>query len=115
MRPLRPVIARARDAVSTAVADRLEAEGARMTLDALVAEATAVQGDEAGDLLSTREREIVDLVARGRTNVAIARELFISKRTVESHLDNIKQKLGLTSRQQVMAWVLRGGEGSTPP
>ena len=86
-----------------------------MTLDALVAEATAEPGDDQAELLSTREREVIQLVARGLTNVAIARELFISKRTVESHLDHVKQKLGLTTRNQVMVWTLReSGEASDP-
>jgi DNA-binding NarL/FixJ family response regulator len=116
MHPLPPLLDRARREVGTAIADRLMAEGARMTVDALVAEATAEPGSDQGDLLSTREREVVELVAQGRTNVAIARELFISKRTVESHLDHVKQKLGLTAREQIIAWALReGGQSTTAP
>ena len=45
-------------------------------------------------------------MARGLTNVEIAEELFISKRTVESHVDHIKQKLEVGSRIEAMAWAL---------
>jgi DNA-binding CsgD family transcriptional regulator len=89
--------------------DRLRAEGARMTLAELVAEAVSQDRDtEADDGLSAREREVAELVARGLTNSEIAERLFISRRTVDSHLDHIRQKLGLRTRRQVMAWVLHG-------
>jgi DNA-binding NarL/FixJ family response regulator len=57
--------------------------------------------------LSAREREVAGLVGRGMTNVVIAERLFISKRTVETHVDHIKQKLKAGSRTEVIAWVLR--------
>jgi DNA-binding NarL/FixJ family response regulator len=56
----------------------------------------------ARDPLSCREREVVQLVARGLTNRKIAERLFISKRTVESHVDHIKQKLGHRSRSEMI-------------
>jgi DNA-binding NarL/FixJ family response regulator len=65
--------------------------------------------------LSRREREVADLVARGLANAEIAEELFISKRTVESHVDHIKQKLGLGSRSEVITWVLRESLDSPNP
>jgi non-specific serine/threonine protein kinase len=55
--------------------------------------------------ITSREREIVLLVSRGLTNHQIAEELFISKRTVDSHLRKIFKKLGLDSRTQVAAWA----------
>ena len=64
--------------------------------------------------LSPREREVVRLVARGLTNVEIAEELFISKRTVESHVDHIKRKLEVGSRIEAMAWALRESLDMTP-
>jgi DNA-binding CsgD family transcriptional regulator len=48
--------------------------------------------------LSARERELVRLVARGRTNAQIAAELHISVRTVGSHLDRIRDKTGCRRR-----------------
>ncbi len=48
--------------------------------------------------LSARERELVTLVARGRTNAQIAAQLYISVRTVSSHLDRIRDKTGCRCR-----------------
>ena len=48
--------------------------------------------------LSARERELVTLVAQGRTNAQIAAELHISVRTVGSHLDRIRDKTGYCRR-----------------
>ena len=53
-------------------------------------------------------------MARGLTNVEIAAELFISKRTVESHVDHIKRKLSVGSRIEVMAWALRASLDVAP-
>jgi DNA-binding NarL/FixJ family response regulator len=49
-------------------------------------------------LLSVREREVVDLLATGRTNQAIARVLGITEGTVKAHVGRILLKLGLESR-----------------
>jgi non-specific serine/threonine protein kinase len=59
--------------------------------------------------LTRREREVAALVARGLTNRKIAEELFVSERTVESHITKILRKLELTSRTQIAAWVLEQG------
>jgi DNA-binding NarL/FixJ family response regulator len=56
--------------------------------------------------LSSRELEIVDFVAQGLTNREIAQRLIISSRTVESHVDHIKAKLGFNRRTRIVAWVL---------
>ncbi|WP_158609643.1 helix-turn-helix transcriptional regulator [Cellulomonas triticagri] len=52
-------------------------------------------------VLSDREREIVDLVARGRTNPEIAAELFLSVRTIEGHIRQIRRKTGATDRAAI--------------
>lgn len=56
--------------------------------------------------LTGREREVAALVAQGKSNGEIAAELVLSKRTVEKHIANILSKLGLTSRAQIIRWVL---------
>jgi DNA-binding CsgD family transcriptional regulator len=59
--------------------------------------------------LSAREREVAALIAEGRTNGEIAEALFVSKRTVETHVGSILSKLGFTTRAQIIAWVLANG------
>jgi DNA-binding CsgD family transcriptional regulator/tetratricopeptide (TPR) repeat protein len=56
--------------------------------------------------LSTRERELVTLVAQGRTNAQIAAELYISVRTVGSHLDRIRDKTGCRRRADLTRLAL---------
>ena len=56
-------------------------------------------------LLSRREQEVAALVARGLTNRAIAENLTIGERTVETHVSHILAKLDFTSRAQIVAWA----------
>ena len=56
--------------------------------------------------LSARERELVTLVAQGRTNAQIAAELHISVRTVGSHLDRIRDKTGCRRRADLTRLAL---------
>jgi DNA-binding CsgD family transcriptional regulator len=56
--------------------------------------------------LTKREREIVTLVATGLTNQAIGEQLFISERTVDTHITSIRRKLGTTTRTQLAVWGL---------
>jgi DNA-binding CsgD family transcriptional regulator/sugar lactone lactonase YvrE len=60
--------------------------------------------------LSRREREVALLVAEGLTNREIAARLFISERTAEGHVEQIRNKLGVRSRAEVAVWVARGGD-----
>jgi predicted ATPase/DNA-binding CsgD family transcriptional regulator len=69
----------------------------------------AAAGSEAKSL-TRREREIAGLVADGLGNREIAEQLYLSKRTVDSHLEHIFAKLGFTSRTQLAAWVLERRE-----
>lgn len=56
--------------------------------------------------LTRREREVAALVAEGLTNREIATRLFVSERTVDGHLEHIREKLGVSSRAQVAAWYV---------
>lgn len=59
------------------------------------------------DALSTRETEVVALLARGRTNKDIADALFLSVRTVEAHLRSVYAKLAVRSRTEAALWAVR--------
>jgi DNA-binding CsgD family transcriptional regulator len=59
--------------------------------------------------LSARERELVTLVARGRTDAQIAAQLYISVRTVSSHLDRIRDKTGCRRRADLTRLALTTG------
>jgi DNA-binding CsgD family transcriptional regulator/tetratricopeptide (TPR) repeat protein len=64
-----------------------------------------------GETLTPREWDVVTLIAQGRSNKAIAEELFISPATAARHVANILGKLGFSSRSQVAAWAARGEAG----
>jgi non-specific serine/threonine protein kinase len=59
--------------------------------------------------LSERERDVVVLIASGRSNRQIADELVITKKTAEAHVSHILTKLGLCSRVQIATWCLQQG------
>jgi DNA-binding NarL/FixJ family response regulator len=69
------------------------------------------QGEEAR--LTSRELEVLRLVAEGRTNRQIARELSVSEATVKFHMGNILEKLHLQNRAQVVAFAHRHGLAHT--
>jgi DNA-binding NarL/FixJ family response regulator len=57
------------------------------------------------DQLTSREREVLRLIAQGYTYKEIARELFISVKTVESHVSSVLRKLQLSTRHQLTRWA----------
>jgi two-component system, NarL family, response regulator NreC len=61
------------------------------------------------DDLSERELEVLGLIALGHTNAEIAERLYLSVRTVETHRAHIQQKLGLSSRAELVGYALRRG------
>ena len=65
--------------------------------------------DDSYDLLTNREREILQLVAEGRTNKEVANLLCISVTTAETHRGNLLQKLGLHSVPEVTLYAVRKG------
>jgi two-component system response regulator NreC len=78
--------------------------GARM----VAAEAEASARAEA-DPLSDREREVLRLLALGHTNQEIAKMLYISVRTAETHRAHIMRKLRLTTRAELVRYALAQG------
>jgi DNA-binding NarL/FixJ family response regulator len=58
------------------------------------------RGDDPLDAITPREREVLELMAEGRTNQAIAERLVISERAVQKHITSIFQKLGLTASDE---------------
>jgi DNA-binding NarL/FixJ family response regulator len=66
---------------------------------------------DTGPRLTNREWEVARLLVSGSTNEEIARRMVLSRRTVEKHMDNIRRKLGVTSRGKVMAWTMRHDDG----
>ena len=80
------------------------------TLGARLIEAEAEERRRAeADPLSDREREVLRLLALGHTNQEIAKLLFISVRTAETHRAHIVQKLGLANRAELVRYALAEG------
>ena len=106
-----PLLERAESELGTCGAVRLRDEAARELRRRGVktgARRRRATGGEGLDSLSGREREVADLVALGRTNKEIAGELFLSEKTVESHMSRLFGKLGVRSRAEVAEAVGRG-------
>ena len=83
---------------------------------ALTALGIRSRGDGAARCADPRERQVVELVAGGRSNKAIAEELFISPATAARHVANILAKLGFNSRAQIAAWAAdKRDPGDSPP
>ena len=74
----------------------------------LRAAAARVSEPEELERLTTREAEIIELVAAGLTNAAIAERLWVSPGTVKKHLDNIYARLGVANRAAAVARTRRG-------
>jgi predicted ATPase/DNA-binding CsgD family transcriptional regulator len=107
----------ARQALGPEQARAAEQRGAAMSLATaaeyallLTAPGTSpAQGLSGAARLSARERELVTLVAQGRTDAQIAGQLFISIRTVRSHLDRIRDKTGCRRRADLTRLALAAG------
>lgn len=116
MAPLAPFIASAEESATQALGTarfRIEFEAGRgLAREAAVrlalGEADAAgtpPSDGGGYELGPRQLEVAQLVAKGLSNRQIASQLFLSERTVDSHVRTIFNKLGFNSRAQIAGWV----------
>ena len=117
---MEPVLAHARETIVTSLGiPALELEiqvGKRMSTEEAIAfaldEKQPARLDAHVDVtkvtaLSKRELEIARLIADGMSNKGIASRCFLSERTVETHVSNILNKLGINSRVEIAGWVAR--------
>ena len=106
-----------RDALATfeALGAARYADKARRTLRSLGVRLPSPKTGRGTDQpLSRREMEVARLVADGLTNAEIAERLVLSVRTVESHLDHVYARLGISSRAALARWVTAGQAASAP-
>jgi DNA-binding NarL/FixJ family response regulator len=78
---------------------------AGFVLDAFAGSIAVAQVDEDLDRLTDREREVMRLIARGYAYKEVASELFISVKTVETHVSSVLRKLQLSSRHELTRWA----------
>ena len=116
-------VARARVLIALACRQLGDSDGAGLELDAArglfedlgaspdLAQLRRLSGapPRPDDGLSPREREVLALLATGKTNRAIAAELFLSEKTIARHVSNIFAKLALSSRAEATAYAYKHG------
>lgn len=78
---------------------------AGFVLDAFAGSIDVADVDEDLDRLTEREREVMRLIARGYSYKEVAKELFISIKTVETHMSSVLRKLQLSSRHELTRWA----------
>ncbi|GAA4104123.1 MULTISPECIES: response regulator transcription factor [Streptomyces] len=76
---------------------------------ALLSQDEGYGGTGRGTTLTEREKEVLALIADGRSNREIARHLVLSEKTVKTHVSNILMKLDLADRTQAALWAVRHG------
>jgi DNA-binding CsgD family transcriptional regulator len=124
---LAPLLVNAEESARKALgSSRFETElnaGKQMTRDAAIGLAlgqqahapTSVADDENAGLLGKRQTEVARFVAEGMSNKQIGARLFISERTVDSHVRSILNKLGFNSRAQIAGWIASSHRSSDLP
>jgi NarL family two-component system response regulator LiaR len=75
----------------------------------LVAGVAGGAGDRPEDQLTEREMEVLKCLAQGRSNKEIGAQLFISEKTVKTHVGSILDKLGLADRTQAALYAVKRG------
>ena len=103
---------RAQEALNTASSGLVQYA---QELQRLAAEQASAQDVPAGAVLTSRQREILQLVARGLTNGEIAERIFVSEGTVKWHMKQILQKTGAANRTEAVARVLGADSTSREP
>jgi DNA-binding CsgD family transcriptional regulator len=108
-------VAALRDALGENAFEEAWAEGAALSTDEAIAYAQRGHGERKRPAkgwasLTPMERDVVRLVGEGLTNKDVAARLFVSPRTVESHLTHVYNKLGLSSRVQLAQEAARRAE-----
>ncbi len=78
---------------------------AGFVLDAFAGSVEIAEVDEELDRLSPRERDVMRLIARGYTYREAASELFLSVKTIETHVSNVLRKLQLSNRNELARWA----------
>jgi len=78
---------------------------AGFVLDSFAGSISVAEVDEDLDRLTEREREVMRLIARGYSYKEVAGELFISIKTVETHMSSVQRKLQLSSRHELARWA----------
>jgi DNA-binding NarL/FixJ family response regulator len=99
------------DDVATAIraAHRGELQLDRLVAQRLLSSLRAARGDDPISELTSRETDVLRLVAAGKPNKQIASELAISERTARTHVSRILRKLRLSSRTQAALWAVKEG------
>ena len=90
------------DAVESAVLD-----GAAESPEGGVGDPESRLGADAG--LTAREVQVLTLIAQGRTNMEIARELYLSPNSIKTYVRTAYRKIGAMSRSQAVSWAIRNG------
>jgi DNA-binding NarL/FixJ family response regulator len=93
--------AHAEAAVACCTACGADADAARISAQHRLARSAAPRARFGFDALTPTERRVIDLVADGLSNVDIARRLYVSRRTVESHVSSAYRKLEVPSRVEL--------------
>jgi len=119
---LAPLISEAEESATAALgASKFEAEvnaGKRLNRDDAIrlalgdpakVTAAATANGEGNAVLGKRQADVARLVAEGLSNKQIGARLFISERTVDSHVRSILNRLGFNSRAQIAGWVASAG------
>lgn len=88
---------------------RLHPDIARKLMEQVARQAAPASHETVVDDLTEREREVVRLVAQGRSNAEIAQALVISDKTVKTHISNVLSKLNLQDRTQLAIYAIRNG------